>query len=695
MDRQAEYLQLLQERNRLKKKISAKSKEDLVNEERERGFSTHFQGANKKIEMKVVPQGKTSLASNSPKGSSRNDSETRRGWASVPPKFILGYQVDKVDEYTNSNEDDKISRDRDEDSYDEDFDPFSDEDSLHPNIDATNPLVAPPTDFSDDLSHKLSLSPKQMKSVAVCDPSPTDSQKVGPKEVVQLQEQSLDRSCQNSGMMSPRGDLSGSDEGFPVSIRIRIHSSWSKKSRVVSLAGIRLVVLNPSVPSGCVDLDLSSFNVRVLCGFDVLPPSNEAVKSIRKLLCTTSRSSYSRGKSLAWTCPFNSASTIEINLSGELSIDVSRLFSSSAELLESTFLRIWNASDETPSECSPARDVDVFCGVKSIFSGVLGIGESRAVNPLSRLQSAPPPSLEISLSQSLDKKPMVQVVSIESYPPVVVSESENDKVDNSAPIWLEDLKTVPKDFSDSKSESIQNFLPKRRSKSNDVVGQSGSSRIVKASSGSASQRRREDDVLRASLEVIKSSDRHNRGRIGAENDTSSHLQSLTSFNVPSIVSSTLSLEPGGKEESKGAKLRSRRLQQISQVQATIASLANVLNSSDVAINTPPLYDVGSNSTSMLHCDTVLLSDSIAVLSTNLHDSALLEPPDSVIQYTSSTQAQPEEVKCHSEPVSVGIMEDCDLGCDLPKAAQFINCERGLSGTIGNDSNGITSSFLLR
>ena len=41
-----EYLLLLQERNRLKKMITSKTVVERENEEKERGFSTHFRGAN-------------------------------------------------------------------------------------------------------------------------------------------------------------------------------------------------------------------------------------------------------------------------------------------------------------------------------------------------------------------------------------------------------------------------------------------------------------------------------------------------------------------------------------------------------------------------------------------------------------------------------------------------------------------------
>jgi hypothetical protein len=45
MDRNQEYIRLLQEKNRIKKMMTEKSDEDLAKEELERGFSTHFRGA--------------------------------------------------------------------------------------------------------------------------------------------------------------------------------------------------------------------------------------------------------------------------------------------------------------------------------------------------------------------------------------------------------------------------------------------------------------------------------------------------------------------------------------------------------------------------------------------------------------------------------------------------------------------------
>jgi hypothetical protein len=61
MDKNAEYLRLLQEKNRLKKLMNAKSKEELMNEELERGFSTHFRGAHAPKEEKAPIQAKVPL----------------------------------------------------------------------------------------------------------------------------------------------------------------------------------------------------------------------------------------------------------------------------------------------------------------------------------------------------------------------------------------------------------------------------------------------------------------------------------------------------------------------------------------------------------------------------------------------------------------------------------------------------------
>lgn len=93
-DKQAEYLRLLQERNRLKKQMNAKSKEQLAKEELERGFNTHFRAtqgtANSTITnvTPVAPQVSSSVLKVASEGSFEADrisksgkgSRTQKGW---------------------------------------------------------------------------------------------------------------------------------------------------------------------------------------------------------------------------------------------------------------------------------------------------------------------------------------------------------------------------------------------------------------------------------------------------------------------------------------------------------------------------------------------------------------------------------------------------------------------------------------
>jgi hypothetical protein len=61
MDRASEYLRLLQEKNRLKKMMTTKTKEEQLNEELEKGFTTHFRGAHAAKESKPAAQVVTSV----------------------------------------------------------------------------------------------------------------------------------------------------------------------------------------------------------------------------------------------------------------------------------------------------------------------------------------------------------------------------------------------------------------------------------------------------------------------------------------------------------------------------------------------------------------------------------------------------------------------------------------------------------
>lgn len=145
MDRQQEYLRLLQERNKLKKLLSGKTEEQLQKEELERGFSTHFMGAHatkdqtgkassrptvklhksppRSLLRRLVPFGsKTSDVGDG--GAQRSHSNGRPMWLkmSAPSENKQRTDINEVDSY---------------DIYESDFEDvkhLSDQDSLDPVI---------------------------------------------------------------------------------------------------------------------------------------------------------------------------------------------------------------------------------------------------------------------------------------------------------------------------------------------------------------------------------------------------------------------------------------------------------------------------------------------------------------------------------------------------------------------------------
>jgi hypothetical protein len=127
--KQAEYLQLLQERNRLKRQMQSKSKHELELEARERGFSAHFSGANNdraassaddlkkpivqtNVKSIITPKygnpssaataGSSAPQQSSPRAlvdktsqrsSSASSAPRTRGWASKPPEQLFGIPI--------------------------------------------------------------------------------------------------------------------------------------------------------------------------------------------------------------------------------------------------------------------------------------------------------------------------------------------------------------------------------------------------------------------------------------------------------------------------------------------------------------------------------------------------------------------------------------------------------------------------
>ena len=107
IEKRQEYLSLLQERNRIKKMMTSKTGIELENEEKEKGFMTHFLGAN--AQRAPAPAPRKSRRSAEPAGASRRAislpcsevekvkdpaiTAPRRGWAVGKPKFLFGMRV--------------------------------------------------------------------------------------------------------------------------------------------------------------------------------------------------------------------------------------------------------------------------------------------------------------------------------------------------------------------------------------------------------------------------------------------------------------------------------------------------------------------------------------------------------------------------------------------------------------------------
>ena len=145
IEKRQEYLSLLQERNRIKKMMTVKTEVQLENEEKERGFMTHFLGANaqrqpvtaikkaKHPSQTAASSRRTTLPTGSEVESSQEPlvaSMPRRGWAVKRPKFLFGMRVgsdpdDSTKDPINTAAGQRarmIPDDGEEEDYGEDFD---------------------------------------------------------------------------------------------------------------------------------------------------------------------------------------------------------------------------------------------------------------------------------------------------------------------------------------------------------------------------------------------------------------------------------------------------------------------------------------------------------------------------------------------------------------------------------------------
>ena len=175
-----EYLLLLQERNRLKKMITSKTVVERENEEKERGFSTHFRGANAQkvadLQHRTIKRGtrKFSAGTSASKlgnvvpvleGSAESASvPARRGWAVGRPKFLFGVRLEdqqqtqsgpnlgnsdansarrsKISLEDDGDEDEGVDNDENYDDYLDDFDEYGVNDDFEGSDGDENPSAS-------------------------------------------------------------------------------------------------------------------------------------------------------------------------------------------------------------------------------------------------------------------------------------------------------------------------------------------------------------------------------------------------------------------------------------------------------------------------------------------------------------------------------------------------------------------------
>ena len=187
IEKRQEYLSLLQERNRIKKLMTSKTGVQLENEEKEKGFMTHFLGANAQrttpTTRKPRAAGQTSAPSRRAVSLPSSEAELakepgaavpRRGWAVGRPKFLFGIRVgdnqgplDLKSGNSNGNPRGRMALDDDEEEeegqdYGEDFEDmeeyYQDEEEVEDEEEEENrrnSSSSMPEEFESELSKSL------------------------------------------------------------------------------------------------------------------------------------------------------------------------------------------------------------------------------------------------------------------------------------------------------------------------------------------------------------------------------------------------------------------------------------------------------------------------------------------------------------------------------------------------------------
>ncbi len=425
--RASDYLNFLSERNRVRKLQNAKSPAEILAQQRERAFSTHFGGANASALSKKAGGGQyvSSSSKTNPSPSRKQAQGTlsnliesdikkeNRGWGRLnryDSAIANHVESDEIGEgsgggdyYLNRMEDSlEVGSQRESSDHmtikergeggGAAFVEAVVRRSLSTSPRQSLELKVPDGQLGSQDSHD-NFSKERENAKGIEDDNTISSilgQVAALRESQQVKLRSLlgmDAALPSSPPTASATGMDGTVNPFKgLSIKIRLLGTWSSGKRA-SLRSIRLQYACAH-DTNVTDVNISKFfDLRVFQGFQQeLPPSSETVRNLKSLLMSDAR--LNRRCDPQWTCIASNSSPLDIVMEGKASLEESgesavyHGYGSANALMESvngidfqTLLNslnilLCNAKDETIA----VRDLEVYVGTKCVCVSQLPSG---------------------------------------------------------------------------------------------------------------------------------------------------------------------------------------------------------------------------------------------------------------------------------------------------------------------------------
>eukprot|EP01041_Mallomonas_annulata_P001688 gene1688-3265_t len=206
-----------------------------------------------------------------------------------------------------------------------------------------------------------------------------------------------------SSVVAPSDSKKNDGEDIAVNIRIRIHSTWGKM-KTASLARVRLRHVASDQ-----DVDLTSFQTKVLAGMLPLPQTSEAVRRVSSLFARpVSTRRHLRAEGDAWKGPVDPGTHLEISLQGSIRKNETE-DKPVGDVTDNLELWLWNGDTarmgKSVTESIASKDVDVFLGSQCVWSGQLTQPPpSNSADYMFGSAAEAEPSVKISFAKGVDKK---------------------------------------------------------------------------------------------------------------------------------------------------------------------------------------------------------------------------------------------------------------------------------------------------